>query len=271
MNPRCPECGLYELNDGSEDTLWTCECELDETPATPTAKRCGHCWDCVSGLPCPIYSSDEPTAPELLTPTKISTWEAERDAAAEAYRSKLIDFLGGSHGNHMLNGHESGFKAGADMGYAFGRAELAECVAANTRTWNALYDEKQKLTAELAEAKHRYDELDKDGAALLKEAMKLRAENAELRDFRRRVQAQAFEGQCLELEEKLSDIDDELQTANFDKATDQALLIAIEPIRAADTAESLLRELCEMSFNYGEAFVVNQEIIKRAKKLLESK
>ncbi len=26
-NPRCPICGLYELNDGSEETLWTCECE----------------------------------------------------------------------------------------------------------------------------------------------------------------------------------------------------------------------------------------------------
>lgn len=29
-NPRCPICGLYELNDGSEETLWTCECEDDE-------------------------------------------------------------------------------------------------------------------------------------------------------------------------------------------------------------------------------------------------
>lgn len=26
-NPQCPICGLYELNDGSEDTLWTCECD----------------------------------------------------------------------------------------------------------------------------------------------------------------------------------------------------------------------------------------------------
>jgi hypothetical protein len=30
MNPVCPVCGLYELNDGSEDTLYTCECESDE-------------------------------------------------------------------------------------------------------------------------------------------------------------------------------------------------------------------------------------------------
>lgn len=29
-NPRCPICGLYELNDGSEETLWTCECDVDE-------------------------------------------------------------------------------------------------------------------------------------------------------------------------------------------------------------------------------------------------
>jgi len=28
-NPRCPICGLYELNDGSEDTLYTCECDED--------------------------------------------------------------------------------------------------------------------------------------------------------------------------------------------------------------------------------------------------
>jgi hypothetical protein len=27
MNPICRICGLYELNDGSEDTLWTCECD----------------------------------------------------------------------------------------------------------------------------------------------------------------------------------------------------------------------------------------------------
>ncbi len=26
-NPRCPICGLYELNDGSEETLYTCECD----------------------------------------------------------------------------------------------------------------------------------------------------------------------------------------------------------------------------------------------------
>lgn len=26
-NPMCPICGLYELNDGSEDTLYTCECD----------------------------------------------------------------------------------------------------------------------------------------------------------------------------------------------------------------------------------------------------
>jgi coenzyme F420-reducing hydrogenase beta subunit len=37
---------------------------VKKTPATPTAERCGHCWDCVSGLPCPIYSTDEPTAPQ---------------------------------------------------------------------------------------------------------------------------------------------------------------------------------------------------------------
>ncbi len=26
-NPRCTNCGLYELNDGSEETLYTCECD----------------------------------------------------------------------------------------------------------------------------------------------------------------------------------------------------------------------------------------------------
>lgn len=30
MNPRCSECGLYELNDGSEETLYTCECEIED-------------------------------------------------------------------------------------------------------------------------------------------------------------------------------------------------------------------------------------------------
>lgn len=29
-NPVCPVCGLYELNDGSEDTLYTCECDDQE-------------------------------------------------------------------------------------------------------------------------------------------------------------------------------------------------------------------------------------------------
>lgn len=31
-NPICPICGLYELNDGSEETLYTCECDDDPLP-----------------------------------------------------------------------------------------------------------------------------------------------------------------------------------------------------------------------------------------------
>lgn len=27
---RCPICGLYEENDGSEETLYTCECDEEE-------------------------------------------------------------------------------------------------------------------------------------------------------------------------------------------------------------------------------------------------
>jgi len=60
VNPICPICGLYELNDGSEDTLYTCECEcrcrcdycntiikLDEDPHTYFAElRAIYCKEC---------------------------------------------------------------------------------------------------------------------------------------------------------------------------------------------------------------------------------
>jgi len=38
-NPRCPICGLYELNDGSEEALWTCECDEEDDGAQWTAEE----------------------------------------------------------------------------------------------------------------------------------------------------------------------------------------------------------------------------------------
>lgn len=59
MNPRCPICGYYELNDGSEETLWTCECdEADEQ--TLACDFCGivldsdgdRFWECENKIYC---------------------------------------------------------------------------------------------------------------------------------------------------------------------------------------------------------------------------
>lgn len=198
MNPRCPECGLYELNDGSEDTLWTCECELDdETPATPTAlagsasAKCEHGWGSTALSPCP-YCPPKPTAPEAKHILDAWVPEIKRNLCNDTF-SELS-------------------------------ARVKECAAA----WDKCEErrvENEKITAELAEAKRDLADALSGQCDVVEikrqrwEIEKLTAENSELRDFRRRVQAQAFEGQCLELEEKLSDIDDELQTANFDKAT----------------------------------------------------
>lgn len=30
VNNRCPICGCWELNDGSEETLYTCECDIED-------------------------------------------------------------------------------------------------------------------------------------------------------------------------------------------------------------------------------------------------
>lgn len=45
VNPICPVCGLYELNDGSEDTFYTCECEVIVECDKCGVERWGRCTD----------------------------------------------------------------------------------------------------------------------------------------------------------------------------------------------------------------------------------
>ena len=150
MNPRCPECGLYELNDGSEDTLWTCKCELEEpTPATPTT--CSMCLEPL--LECDCAAIDEPTEP--------TSFERERDAAAKSHAPKPSAFVNNNSFNLSPNGvakeKRASFTAGADFGYAKGRAE-SELESLKDVEWIGKWqNEANHLKFELAERRKEMD------------------------------------------------------------------------------------------------------------------
>lgn len=204
MNPRCPECGLYELNDGSEDTLWTCECEIEDTPATPTAPVLRE-HDTPGAARLFNSAKSEPIAPEpnkcdkhfpgdrLSCPDcteyfehfdhqgelrKPNTFAEARDRAAEEYTSK--------QSCKSLLFTDIDFKAGADWGYAKGQTtySASELEMAKHRA----QEKRASLFGELV-VKEEIDRLRADNRDLMRipleqaeQIAKLTAELAELRE-----------------------------------------------------------------------------------------